>query len=556
MTSTLHGAVERLLTDPGTRLTRNPAVSRLRSHALSGRTYRPARSHAIVSVTPPSERGRSPKDTFFVRDTKNAAGNLVNWGPPNFQEITAAAFDRLVSDTLQILKRSSLLYRVDRSVNADPQFSHPITVITPDPVVALFAHNMFRHTKEGTTKSVFAKESPHILLIDPHAKFDRAALGLPSFEAVDPTRGFIIASDFDRKITVVRGFGYLGPVKKAVFTQMSYELPRVGVLPMHCSANIGKSRDVALFFGLSGTGKTTLSNDPSRRMIGDDEHGWSDAGVFNLEGGQYPKVVGLDPTREPMLHHALFDERSTKTSPVILENVWMDREGDVDVHNTTLTENSRGSFPLNPDFVPNLVPAGRAGHPKHIFFITTDLSGILPPIAKLNAHQALLWYLLGPTSKVAGTEKGTKEPKSVFSRFFGDPFMPHKPDVYLSLFAKKLTHYNPGLWLINTGWTNGAYGTGRRIPLEHTRSLVSAAITGSLDRVPLHTHAPTGLTVPQSAPNVPDDLLDPKRGWNKNAYEKAAKTYVRSMRECFAKEKPGTFAEVLQKALPGSYSSL
>ncbi len=532
------------------KIIKNPQVDVLRRASLKSGETSLARHNQLVSVTPEGERGRSPADTYFVDRPDDPNRDEVNWGPPNFQTLSLDIFEDLLATALKTLKESPSIYHAEKTVNADRRFTHWISLLTDRPLTALFARNMFRKPT-GDSGSVFKNGKPHTLIVLPKAKFDRRDVGLPAIEGKDPAQSFIIATDMPRKVTLVLGFGYLGPVKKAVFTQMSYELPPHGVLPMHCSANVGKGGDVALFFGLSGTGKTTLSNDPERFMIGDDEHGWSDSGVFNIEGGQYPKIVGLDPDREPMLYRALFDIRSPHTSPVILENVSMDEEGDVDVHNTELTENSRGSFPLTPEFVPNLIASGNGGHPKHIFFITTDLAGVLPPLAKLTTDQALLWFLLGPTSRVAGTEKGTKEPKPVFSRFFGDPFMPLLPETYLGLFEQKLTTHKPTVWLINTGWINGPYGQGKRIPLAYTRALITEAISGALEDGSWRTEPYMGITVLTSASGVPDEILDPKAGWkDNNAYDTQARTFVGQFIEAFYRAQPGRFQKKLEQVLP------
>ena len=343
----------------------------------------------------------------------------------------------------------------------------------------------------------------------------------PNFKA-DPARhgsrsDCFIYVHFGKQLVLIGGTSYAGEIKKSIFTILNYLLPRKGVLSMHCSANVGPDGDSALFFGLSGTGKTTLSSDPTRRLLGDDEHGWSDRGIFNFEGGCYAKVIKLSAEAEPQIYE------TTRRFGTLLENVVMDPETRVlDLNDASLTENTRGSYPLH--FIDNAILTGQAGHPRNIVMLTADAYGVLPPIARLTPERAMYHFLSGYTARVAGTEKGVTEPKAVFSTCFGAPFLPLHPSAYAQMLGKKIAQHNARVWLVNTGWTGGPYGVGTRMKIAHTRAMISAALSGQLDDVSYRTHPQFNVDVPASCPGVPENVLDPRSTWSdQRAYDEQAK---------------------------------
>jgi phosphoenolpyruvate carboxykinase (ATP) len=321
----------------------------------------------------------------------------------------------------------------------------------------------------------------------------------------------IIGVDFDRRIGIVFGSAYGGSVKKLMFTVMNYYLPAEGILPLHCSANEGSDGDIALLLGLSGTGKTTLSADPRRALLGDDEHGWSERGIANFENGCYAKLIDLDPEKEPEIHRAIFHEDDVLNHGAIVENAMFYPDGGFDLHDDRLTPNSRGSYPLT--YLSNTKASSRGGHARTILFLTADANGVLPPIARLSQEQAMLWFLMGYTSKLAGTETGIVEPKTTFSRFFGEPFMPRNPDVYARMLGEKLSEHGTQVYLVNTGWSGGPYGRGSRMEIGLTRAMVHAALSGGLEKVEWEEDTTFHLSVPRSCPGVPAEILSPKNTW-------------------------------------------
>jgi phosphoenolpyruvate carboxykinase (ATP) len=339
--------------------------------------------------------------------------------------------------------------------------------------------------------------------------------------------------DFSQKLVLIGGTSYAGETKKSVFTLMNYLLPQRGVMSMHCSANVGAGRDVAIFFGLSGTGKTTLSADPERRLIGDDEHGWSDDGVFNFEGGCYAKVIKLSPEAEPDIY------RTTRMFGTILENVVYDSTTrEIDLDDASQTENTRASYPLSS--INNIVPEGHAGNPRNIIMLTADAFGVLPPVARLSPEQAMYHFLSGYTAKVAGTEKGIKEPEATFSTCFGAPFMVLHPGVYADLLGKKVSQHNAACWLINTGWSGGPYGVGKRMKIGYTRAMIRAILSGQLAEVETTPDRIFGVKVPNSCPDVPAEVLQPRNTWaDKGAYDKQARDLARRFNENFEKYEAG-----------------
>ncbi len=445
----------------------------------------------IVDTRP--HTGRSPKDKFFVDEPGSRAH--IDWGTTN-APIDAAAFDALFARVEAYLSERDV-YALDCYVGADPAFRLPVRIYTEFAWHSLFARHLFI-----TPERVDPSFAPEFTVVD-------AAL----FQA-DPQRdgtrsGTFVLVNFARRMILIGGTRYAGEIKKSVFTVMNYLLPLRDALPMHCSANVGKDGDVAIFFGLSGTGKTTLSSDPNRPLIGDDEHGWSDDGVFNFEGGCYAKVIRLSPTAEPEIWAA------TNRFSTVLENVVYDEATRaLDVDSEAKTENTRSAYPL--EYIPNVVAGSRGGHPRTIVMLTADAFGVLPPIAKLSREQAMYHFLSGYTAKVAGTERGVTEPTATFSTCFGAPFMVHHPTVYSRLLGKKIDDHDVECWLVNTGWTGGPYGVGRRMSIAHTRAMVNAAIEGRI-AADFTTEPFFGLRIPQAVPGVPTEVLDPRNAWSDTA---------------------------------------
>ena len=469
---------------------------------------------AFVGVTTP-HTGRSPNDKFVVREPSSEKD--VWWGNVNVA-LEPANFEALREDVVAHLSDGKDLFVRDVWCGADPKYRLPIRFVTPNAWHTLFVHNMFR---EPSVEELASFEPGFTVLHAPEMQADPARHGTRT--------GTFIVINFAEKQVLIGGTRYAGEMKKCIFSIMNYLLPKQGVLSMHCSANEAMDGAVALFFGLSGTGKTTLSTDPSRKLIGDDEHGWSDRGVFNFEGGNYAKAIHLSAEGEPLIWAA------SHRFGAILENVVMDPETRVvDWDSDALTENTRSSYPLS--FIEGAVPSGMAGHPSHVVFLTADAYGVLPPIAKLTREQAMYHFLSGYTAKVAGTERGVTEPKATFSACFGAPFLPLPPSVYAKMLGERIDKYSPGVWLVNTGWTGGKYGVGHRMKLSYTRAMVNAAVSGQLDDVKTRQDPVFGLHIPVAVPGVPADVLDPRGTWKKPAeYDEQARTLANMFRENFTK---------------------
>ncbi|HEX6201927.1 MAG TPA: phosphoenolpyruvate carboxykinase (ATP) [Thermoanaerobaculia bacterium] len=470
----------------------NLVPAELYEHALA-RGEATLASHGALLADTGSHTGRSPNDKFTVREPSSEAD--IWWGNVN-RPISEESFDRLLARVREHY-RGRDLYVFDGYAGADPATRLDVRVVTEQAWHNLFARNMFLTETDGRALAAF--EPGFTVLQAPGAVADPAADGTRS--------GTFIVVHLGRRLVLIGGTEYAGEIKKSIFGVMNYLLPKQGVLSMHCSANYGATReDVALFFGLSGTGKTTLSTDPSRTLIGDDEHGWSEDGVFNLEGGCYAKVIRLDCEGEPEIW------RTTRTFGTILENVCFDPETRVvDLDDDSKTENTRASYPL--EQLSNVDLGGRGGHPKNVVFLTADAFGVLPPIARLSEEQAMYHFLSGYTAKVAGTERGVTEPKATFSACFGAPFMPLHPGVYAELLGERIRRHRARVWLINTGWSGGPYGEGERIRLRYTRRMVHAAIDGELEGVETVEDPVFGLAVPKRVEGVPDDLLRPRSTW-------------------------------------------
>ena len=471
-----------------------------------------AEGGAFSAVTSP-HTGRSPNDKFIVREPSSA--DDVSWGRVN-QPLDAEPFERLKSSVLRYLGGQELYVR-DLFVGADPNHRYGVRFVTPSAWQALFVYNMFLRP---TPADLAAFTPAWTVLHAPELAADPATHGTKS-------RTFVVIH-FGQRTVLIGGTRYAGELKKAVFTVLNYLLPKRGVLSMHCSANLGRTGDVALFFGLSGTGKTTLSADPERALIGDDEHGWSDQGVFNCEGGCYAKVIRLSREGEPEIF------ATTRMFGTVLENVVVDSETRaIDLDSDQITENTRASYPIH--YIPNHVPGGMGGHPSHILLLTCDAYGIMPPIARLSPAQAMYHFLSGYTAKVAGTERGVTEPKATFSTCFAAPFLPLRATVYASLLGEKIARHGVQCWLVNTGWTGGPYGTGQRVRLNLTRAMVRAALAGKLDRVPTTPEPVFGLEVPLQVPGVPDQILLPRGTWDDAAtYDAQAARLAHMFRENFA----------------------
>lgn len=455
--------------------------------------------------------GRSPRDKYVVRD--ELTEDTVDWGEIN-QPISREHF-RLLKDDMLKWAEGKRLFRQDLFVGKDERFQRPVRIYTEYAWHSLFARTMF--VREGNRE----------------IGGGWTVLDLPGFSA-DPERHGVrsttaILLDFSEQLILVANTEYAGEIKKGIFSAMNFELPRLGVMPMHCSANQGPDGDTALFFGLSGTGKTTLSADPERQLIGDDEHGWSEKGVFNFEGGCYAKAIRLDPQTEPDIFSA------TRRFGTILENVGF-HSGTrlVDFDDGSRTENTRAAYPI--ETIPNASASGHGGHPANIIFLTADAFGVLPPISRLTPEQAMYHFLAGYTAKVAGTERGITEPVATFSACFGAPFMPLPPAEYAELLGERLREHGSRVWLVNTGWTGGPYGEGTRIKLRYTRAMINAALRGDLADVEYRTHPVFRVDMPVSCPDVPADVLDPVRTWSDpDAYLSQARTLARMFAENFGR---------------------
>ena len=492
------------------------------------------RGEGVTSVGGPfvvntgKHTARSATDKFVVREVSSEGH--VWWGQYN-RPFAADKFEALYDRMLGFLQGRDVFVQ-DLYAGADENYRLPIRIITELAWHSMFVRNMF--LAPGSLEEYKRFVSEFTILALPSFK------GLPAVDNT-ATETFICLS-FEKKLAIIGNTAYAGEIKKCVFTILNYLLPLEGVLSMHCSANVSPAdeNDVALFFGLSGTGKTTLSADPTRRLIGDDEHGWSDGGVFNFEGGCYAKVIGLSAAAEPEIY------ATTKMFGTILENVPYDPVTRyIDLDDDSLTENTRASYPLT--FIDNAVPEMKAGHPKNVIFLTCDASGVMPPIARLTPNQALYQFISGYTSKIAGTEVGLRdEPEITFSACFGGPFMVHHPYYYADILKRKVERYGVKCWLVNTGWVGGPYGVGKRISIRYTRALLSAALTGKLNKVPYKTDPVFGFEVPTQCAEVPDDVLDPAGSWpDRSEYDKRYRDLAARFIENFKKFETQSNSEIV-----------
>jgi len=475
---------------------------------------------SCATWTPIESTGRSPKDTMIVRRPESEAD--IDWNSPNNIPLDPETFDMILEETLKTFSKKEKIYITNRVLSAEVSYALPVRTICDQSLTALFTDNMFRPVPEDISESVFADNGFTILVL-PYDKLDRKRYkGRLRTLPDGKTSNMAIVMDFDKRIGVVYGSAYGGSVKKLMFTVMNYYLPAEGILPLHCSANEGANGDSALLLGLSGTGKTTLSADPKRALLGDDEHGWSEKGIANFENGCYAKLINLRADKEPEIFHAVFHDADYLDHGAIIENCMMYPNGHFDVDDERLTPNSRGSYPLS--FLSNIKQSSKSSHPSAILFLTADANAVIPPVAKLSPEQAMLWFLMGYTSKLAGTETGIVEPVSTFSRFFGAPFMPRNPDVYASMLGEKMKEYHSQVYLVNTGWSGGPYGIGSRMNINLTRRLVDAALSGELKNVKYRENTLFHLSVPVECSGVPSEILEPRNTWvDKNAYDERAK---------------------------------
>ena len=480
-----------------------------------------------VVVKTGEHTGRSPNDKFIVQEPSSKEN--IWWGKVN-RPFSVDQFDALFSRVLGYVQGKNL-YVQDCYAGADPKFQLHLRVITEYAWHSLFARNMFIQIKD---QEKLANHSPAFTIID-----------MPGFKAsptIDGTNSevFVIV-DFGKKLVLIGGTEYAGEIKKSIFSILNYLLPfNSDVLSMHCSANIGKKGDAAIFFGLSGTGKTTLSADPDRLLIGDDEHGWGDDGVFNFEGGCYAKVIKLSKKHEPEIYQC------TRTFGTILENVIVDDvTRRLDLDDLSLTENTRAAYPLG--HITNCVPSGKGKHPKNVIMLTCDAYGIMPPVSKLTADQAMYHFISGYTAKVAGTEKGmSREPSAIFSTCFGAPFMALHPSVYANMLGKKIAKHKVNCWLINTGWTGGPYGIGSRVEIAYTRAMIKAILKGDLSKIATHQDPIFGLHIPETCPGVPKEVLNPRNTWKNPAdYDTQAQSLAGQFIENFKEYQKDVGKEVL-----------
>ncbi len=471
-------------------------------------------ANGALLVTTGSRTGRSPKDRFIVEEPSSR--NKIAWGPVN-APMSEEQFERLRKKVVAYLRERDLFVE-DLFAGQDPDYRMPLRLVTEQAWGALFGRTLFvRPQSEEEIKN----HRPEFTIL--HAPL------LQADPQADGTRSEVfVAIHLGKKLILIAGTQYGGEIKKSIFSVMNYQLPQRGVFPMHCSSNVGERGDAALFFGLSGTGKTSLSADPDRKLIGDDEHGWSDNGVFNFEGGCYAKTIRLSEEKEPQIYHAI-------RFGSIAENVVYDEHTRIiDYDSDKITENTRVTYPL--EYIDNALIPGIGGHPKNIMFLTADAFGVLPPISKLTPEMAMYHFISGYTSKVAGTEAGITEPQTTFSECFGSPFMPLPAIEYARMLADRMEHHAADVWLVNTGWTAGPYGIGHRMDIRYTRAMVKAALNGTLVRSNFTPHPVFKVLVPDSCPGVPSEILDPRQTWkDQAAYDQKARELARRFHKNFEK---------------------
>jgi len=488
---------------------------------------------ALATWTPIESTGRSPKDTVTVKRAESSKN--IDWDSPYNIPITEDTFELVFEDAINLINKAENLYITDRVIGADSNYALPVKTITDKALTALFTENMFRPIPDNIKKSIFYKENFN-LIVFPYEKLKRNRYeGRLRKLKNGKTSNMIVAIDYDNKLGIIIGSAYMGSVKKLMFTVMNYILPENGILPLHASANEGEDKQSALFLGLSGTGKTTLSSDPSRALLGDDEHGWSDRGIANFENGCYAKMIDIDPNKEPEIYNAVMHKDKYEDHGSIVENAMVYPDGKFDFYDDRFTKNSRASYPLT--YLSNIKKSSVSKHPKTIVFLTADANGVLPPVAKLDENQAMLWFLMGYTSKLAGTETGIVDPVSTFSRFFGEPFMPRNPNDYATMLGNMMNKHGTDVYLINTGWTGGPFGEGKRFDINVTRAIVNSALDGRLKKAEYYKDERFHINIPKSiSKDIPDEVLNPKNTWkDKQAFEQRADKLAKDFSKHFDK---------------------
>lgn len=527
----------------------NPSREMMIQESVDNREAIISESGALATWTAPESTGRSPLDTVAV---KRASSEMhIDWTSPNNIPVTEETFDLAFLEGIDLMMKKEKIYITDRVIGADSAYALPVRVVTSKSLIGLFSDNMFRPVPSDISKSIFYNKGFTILSLPDdkliREKYEGRLRRMPNGK----TSNMIVAMDFDRRLGVIIGSAYCGSLKKMMFTVMNYILPFEGILPLHCSANEGKNGDSALLLGLSGTGKTSLSADPNRALLGDDEHGWSKDGIANFENGCYAKMIDINPEKEKDIYEAVMHKDHYLKHGSIIENAMIFPNGKLDYFDSRFTQNSRASYLLS--YLKNIKESSTSGHPTTILFLTADAYGVLPPVSQLNPDQAMLWFLMGYTSKLAGTETGITEPQATFSRFFGQPFMPRNPDVYAGMLGEKMQQFKTKVYLINTGWSGGAYGTGKRIDISLTRKMVDAALSGDLTRVEYEYDPLFHLNIPKTCPGVPPEMLFPKNTWaDKAAYDEAAKKLAKKFCDSFDKSYGSkNIAENIKSQCPG-----
>ncbi len=521
---------------------KNPTRQKLIKDSVDRKYAMILNTGTLATWTSVESSGRSPKDTYMVKRDESA--HAIDWSSPNANPLSPDTFEMLLEDALFTLKGKRTIYILDRVVGADPSYALPVKCITDSPLHALFVDNMFREVPREIERSIFYNR-PFLLVALPTDKVMYQKYGGRLRELPDgKTSDMAVVADFDRRVGIVYGSAYMGSIKKLMFTVMNYYLPEHNILPLHCSANEGADGSSALLLGLSGTGKTTLSADPERALLGDDEHGWDDNGIANFENGCYAKLINLDPEKEPEIYNATFHPDHYLNHGAIVENLMVYVDGTFDLDDSRFTPNSRASYPLR--YLTNIKESSVSGHPKCILFLTADAYGVLPPISKLTPPQAMFWFIMGYTSKLAGTETGIVEPQTTFSRFFGEPFMPRIPSDYAHLLGEKMQKFGVDVYLVNTGWSGGPYGVGKRMDIVLTRKMVRAALEGMLKNVEYDQDPIFKVWIPRSCPDVPHEILKPVNTWNdKDKF----KEYALKLASEFAKKFDTSFAGKVDDAI-------
>ena len=542
-----HRRIESMIADRTGKVFRDPSRSLLIENSVRHWNAIRLESGTLVTWTPRDSTGRSPKDTVIVRRPESE--HTVDWDAPNSIPITPDAFDMIFEDTIYALTLKDRLYVLNRSIGADPEYALPVCAIMHNALAGLFIDNMFRPIPADIGRSCYARK-PFYLLITQFDKLDPERYNGILRELPDgSTSRMVVVLDFDRRVGIVFGSSYMGTIKKLMFTAMNYYLPDEGILPLHCSANEGPKRDIAVFLGLSGTGKTTLSTASDRALLGDDEHGWSDRGIANFEYGCYAKLFKLNPQKEPDVYRAVFHPDHYLAHGSLVENLMVYPNGTFDFDDDRFTQNSRASYPLR--YLANIKASSIGEHPHTVIFLTADAHGVLPPIAKLSTEQAMFWFMMGYTSKLAGTETGVMEPQTVFSRFFGAPFMPRNPKDYTDLLGQRLEQHETQVFLVNTGWSGGPYGVGERMDINLTRAMVRAALSGELDEVAYKPDPVFHVGVPQRCPGVPSEILEPAHTWDDpEAYARHAAKLTDEFQAYFDREFRGKIPEAVAAECP------